>query len=101
MFRIGGDEFVAVAYSCSEEELFSRFGALDSEIAAFNAGDKEYEPDLSLSHGGAVFEKGTDVEFRDVFRRADKSMYEDKADHYRRTGEEQHSSEASDELPNI
>lgn len=101
VFRIGGDEFVAVAYSCSEEELFSRFGALDSEIAAFNAGDKEYEPDLSLSHGGAVFEKGTDVEFRDVFRRADKSMYEDKADHYRRTGEEQHSSEASDELPNI
>ena len=82
IFRIGGDEFVAIAYT-TQAELVNRLNGLDNEITNFNNSKKEYDIALSLAHGSSEFVPGQDKEYKDVFTRADKAMYSNKADFYR------------------
>ena len=88
VFRIGGDEFIAVLPGFSAEEMTETFGRLDEETARENAkiGD-EGGAKISFSKGAATYRKGEDAEFRTVFKRADEAMYRDKDAYYRKSGD--------------
>lgn len=87
IFRIGGDEFIAILPDVREEDVLVSFAALDEEIARYNAA---LPPDaavaVSFSRGTATFRRGLDKEFREVFRRADRQLYVDKAAFYQSRG---------------
>ena len=88
-FRIGGDEFLAVAEGMTEEEVRARLAQLDRAVEEFNAAEKLFPADLTLSRGAAVFRPGEDTSFRSVFIRADEDMYSNKRiSHLRQNWEE-------------
>lgn len=74
-YRIGGDEFIAVAEHVPPGELENRLASLDKAVAAYNR-DPEHIATLSISRGQAAFQPEQDRAFRDVFIRADGRMYE-------------------------
>lgn len=79
VFRIGGDEIVVIlenVYLPDADELNRSFIL---KLGEYNKKGGELPTDLSLSRGQASFNPDTDHEFLDVFRRADKSMYDNKA----------------------
>ncbi len=82
IFRIGGDEFIVILGTSSESEVKNGISRLDYRIAASNTEEKPYKSTLSLSMGYSVYQAGVDKEYREVFHRADKMMYEDKAGYY-------------------
>lgn len=81
VYRIGGDEFVAVRVGCGEAEIDAWSAALDEELARRQA--KAPELPIGLSWGSAVYDPATDPDFRSVFARADRDMYETKEAHHR------------------
>lgn len=82
VYRIGGDEFIAVVEGMNDAELEERFAKLDKEIERFNREEKTYSMTLSFSHGGSTYRPGEDAAFKAVFKRADEEMYKNKAKHY-------------------
>jgi len=72
VFRIGGDEFIAIAETTSLSDIQNGFSSVDFRIAAENVKEKPYHTHLSLSMGYAVFDPETDKSFMDVYRRADR-----------------------------
>lgn len=91
MYRIGGDEFITVLGATTEDALTSRFEQLLSEVENFNLHEKHYAMTLSLSCGGAVYQPGQDADFKEVFKRADQAMYQNKGDYYRLYGDRRRS----------
>ena len=79
LYRIGGDEFVAVLTDGAverREELMEHFR---DEIARFNRSpDKRYKQELQIARGTAPYDSSQDKSFADVFRRADDLMYKNK-----------------------
>lgn len=76
VYRYGGDEFVVIIpgkYSDRMEELCKSF---EEEIAEIQK-DDTLEPwdKISAAIGCSAFNPETDVDFEDVFRRADEAMY--------------------------
>ena len=87
IFRIGGDEFIAVLEGVSESEVNKRLDRLQVVIADFNTNKKRYSMTLSFSGGGAVYRPGVDSDYKEVFKRADEAMYQNKANYYRQFGD--------------
>jgi diguanylate cyclase (GGDEF)-like protein len=77
VFRIGGDEFVAVLQHKDLEDCKNLFALLDAECAKTHIDENE-EIDISIARGFAKFDAHTDLHFNDVFKRADNAMYENK-----------------------
>lgn len=79
LYRIGGDEFVAILTDDAierREELLERF---KEEIDRFNRSPgKHYEQDLRIARGMALYDSSQDSSFADVFQRADDLMYQNK-----------------------
>ena len=78
VFRIGGDEFVAILQNHDLEDrdmLFSQFEAT-CENTTLDA-DGKLVP-VSIAKGFAMFDPSTDTQFSDVFNRADEKMYQHK-----------------------
>lgn len=78
LFRIGGDEFVAVLF---EEEAARAQEYMDSfrhEITEFNKSPHVYGNEVHIAAGVTGYDRGKDSSFGDVFRRADSLMYQDK-----------------------
>lgn len=86
IYRIGGDEFIAVSRGVEQEGLRESFRRLDSEIWRFNREEKRYAMTLSFSYGGTVYRPGVDASYKEVFKRADQAMYRNKAEYYRLYG---------------
>ena len=87
VFRIGGDEFIAVLDDYSEEDMEAAFAKLEEKISGINAELSETEKVLvSFSKGAATYRSGEDKEFREVFKRADDEMYKNKDTYYKEFG---------------
>ncbi len=87
VYRIGGDEFIAVLEKARQEEIDEYLAALDRQIAAMNQGKAANDVALSISGGGAVYTPGQDADYNAVFRRADEAMYRKKAAYYQQFGD--------------
>ena len=74
VFRIGGDEFLAVLQNKDLEDCEKLFIKLDKECAKMQVKDIP----LSIARGFATFDPNKDSRFNDVFKRADNAMYENK-----------------------
>ena len=75
VYRIGGDEFVAIVTNIEDPCTVFQKG-----IDEFNASQlKNYNETLDIAIGIASYDDTIDHSFSDVFRRADESMYHDKA----------------------
>ena len=84
VYRIGGDEFIAVLRDYSSEDMERAFAKLDEEIKRINADYKAGKKVMiAFSRGYATFDSGLDKAFKNVFRRADKKLYEDKNEHHK------------------
>ncbi|MGH2766804.1 MAG: diguanylate cyclase [Actinomycetota bacterium] len=77
--RLGGDEFCALLPDCPEAEAEVVLGRVDAAIREHLA--IAHRPfDLSLSLGMAIHEPGTAESMESLIVRADRAMYEQKAD---------------------
>lgn len=77
VFRIGGDEFLAVLQHRDLEACEKLFMQLDLECAKTFIDEKD-EISISIARGFARFDPERDLYFNDVFKRADDAMYEHK-----------------------
>ena len=81
VFRIGGDEFLAILKHRDLENCEELFASLDAvcENTIIEEKDKIH---ISIARGFAVFKADKDFCFNDVFKRADNAMYENKRKNY-------------------
>ena len=77
VFRIGGDEFLALLRYKDLEECEKLFAKLDEDCAKAYIEEKG-EFLLSIARGFAKFDPEKDMCFNDVFKRADAAMYDNK-----------------------
>lgn len=77
VFRIGGDEFAVVV---EKEDYQKREELIDEIYVLLRELNNNLPPDkrISIACGMAVFQKGEDTSFKDVFERADRMMYDNK-----------------------
>lgn len=78
VFRVGGDEFVVVLQHRDLEEYETLFVELDEKCANTFIEKEKGTISISIARGFARFDMDTDVEFMEVFKRADNAMYENK-----------------------
>lgn len=78
VFRIGGDEFVVILQMLDRLKHQLLMEDFEKALAKFNKDNTNYDLELQIARGVAIYQKGTDYEFADVFRRADGLMYENK-----------------------
>lgn len=77
VFRIGGDEFLAILKHRDLDDCEKLFARLDLECAKTFI-DVRDEIFISIARGFARFDPDRDLHFNDVFKRADNAMYENK-----------------------
>ena len=87
VYRIGGDEYIAVAEHLTEEMIKDCFAVIDSATEEINSRERDYVYPLGISRGYAVYDPDTDGDYTEVFRRADFMMYDDKEAYYKRVGD--------------
>ena len=83
IYRIGGDEFIAVEENVSSDDMHALFARLDLCLIEENATEKAYRTPLSISKGYTTFVPDIDTDYNKVFKRADEAMYRDKAEYYK------------------
>jgi GGDEF domain-containing protein len=74
VYRIGGDEFVAVLENADEELILEYDRKLGEEL-----NKRQGEFILAVAHGYETFDSSKHFRFRDVFRFADEKMYKIKS----------------------
>lgn len=77
VFRIGGDEFMAVLQYRDLENCEELLKQLDTICANTFIQETGNAP-ISIASGFAIFDREQDKSLSDVFKRADKAMYENK-----------------------
>ena len=84
LYRIGGDEFVAIIEHADKTAFEPIFAFIDQKLAEKGnvLTDGTNTSFLAVSKGAAAFSKGTDTETKAVFQRADEAMYADKSAWY-------------------
>ena len=84
LYRIGGDEFVAILKISDTQKLDKILGFIEARIGAANDTIKGFktEAPLAISKGFSCFAAGEDSDVQAVFRRADDAMYADKKAYY-------------------
>ena len=87
VYRIGGDEFIAVTDITDERELQACFVCMKTSIDRFNESERCYEVPLSFSWGSAVYRPNGHDSYKEVFKRADTVMYRNKSAYYQEFGD--------------
>lgn len=83
VYRIGGDEFIVVMENFTKEKTDALVEELKENIKKLNEDEKYRKDPLAVSMGAAVYDPETDPAYKDVFKRADEMMYQNKAEYYR------------------
>ena len=78
VFRIGGDEFVVILQGHDLTEVDILFAELDEKLSISEIKSGSRIIPISLAKGFAEFDPRRDMEFNDVFNRADDRMYVNK-----------------------
>ena len=78
VFRIGGDEFAVLPTGLDYARIDEKLDALKTMLEDQRNISDNYLARISLAFGYAVFERGKDTTYQEVFERADKIMYEEK-----------------------
>ena len=78
VFRIGGDEFAVLPTGLDYARIDEKLDALKTMLESQRNISDNYLERISLAFGCAVFERGKDTTYQEVFERADKIMYEEK-----------------------
>lgn len=78
VFRMGGDEFAVLLQDRDYEDRIPLLRTFDAAAAEISAAAAEPWEQISLSRGMSEFRPGYDKSARQVLRRADELMYEDK-----------------------
>jgi diguanylate cyclase (GGDEF)-like protein len=78
VFRVGGDEFVAVLQGEDYENRDALLRAFDEACAKTRSTAEDAWKKVDIARGMAVYDPGEDNAVDDVARRADKLMYENK-----------------------
>ena len=78
VFRVGGDEFVAVLQGEDYENRDALLRAFDEACAETRSTAEDAWKKVDIARGMAVYDPGEDNAVDDVARRADKLMYENK-----------------------
>lgn len=78
VFRIGGDEFAVLPTGLDYARIDEKLDALKTMLEDQRNISDNYLERISLAFGYAVFERGKDTTYQEVFERADKIMYEEK-----------------------
>ena len=78
VFRIGGDEFVVILQNNDYENRESLFMQFDSECASTFIKEGDVKIPIHIACGVAYFDSSKDMNFAEVFKRADEAMYENK-----------------------
>ena len=79
VYRIGGDEFVAVLTGQDYEDREVHLKTINERMSQYSDTLPLPSDYVSIACGIAVFEKDTDTSVTDVMKRADEEMYKDKA----------------------
>ena len=77
VFRIGGDEFLAVLQNRDLDDCEELFVQLET-VCGNTVIEEMNATSISIATGFAMFERNKDVCFNDVFKRADNAMYKNK-----------------------
>ncbi len=76
VYRVGGDEFTVILegpeYECRGEKM----SELEHRIRMSNSNAQEAYMNISVAYGLAVFNNEEDHSFEEVYRRADRKMYQ-------------------------
>ena len=80
VFRIGGDEFVAVLLGEDYENRDALIRQFDEKQTAISASAQQGWEKVSVASGLAVYDPLLDLSLKDLARRADQLMYENKRD---------------------
>ena len=81
LFRIGGDEFVAIVENTSNEQMSIILDKISTEIDSKIIVKNELHIPLAISKGFSVYTP-EDTEVKAVVQRADAQMYQDKTEYY-------------------
>lgn len=85
LYRIGGDEFVALLSAAEIPSCRAKLNEFQMEIASFNRTRRAYVEELHVAAGAAVYDEVRDKTYTSVFRRADSRMYKDKVSQKQQT----------------
>lgn len=86
VFRIGGDEFAVLPTGLDYARIDEKLDALKTMLESQRNISDNYLERISLAFGCAVFERGKDTTYQEVFECADKIMYEEKKKIHARDG---------------
>lgn len=78
VFRIGGDEFVAILESGDFDHYAELLEEFETAMAQYNHTARD-DSKISIARGIAIYSYETDLVFGNVFKRADEAMYQNKA----------------------
>lgn len=84
VYRIGGDEFVALI-TCTEEQRRDMLGTLEHITENWSG---TYQSEMTISVGVVVCSEHGEMSMEEIRKLADRLMYEDKNAYYRRTGKD-------------
>lgn len=78
VFRIGGDEFVAIVSNSDYDQRFELLKQFRESVAIVASGELPEKEKVSVASGMADFDKFTKDDFDAIFRIADEEMYKNK-----------------------
>lgn len=79
VYRIGGDEFAVILEDGTYENYPGLLEDFEQAMGLENKNLKDKKFRISIARGIAIYDRETDLTYADVFKRADKAMYANKA----------------------
>lgn len=83
VYRVAGDEFIAIMRKKNNLDMEDLFAEFDKELGDFNAGKKLAHP-LGIAKGSCTYRPEKHENYRQVFITARERMQNDKAEYYRK-----------------